>query len=152
MVTPMAPKTDIKSIVAGVDGSESSRTALHWAYAEAAHHGASLTVVTTWQPPSLPMSPPYGSLPSEGYETQPRTDALSLLDRFVGELDIRSPAVDVRTSIEEGNPAKVLIERSKQADLLVVGSRGHGGFAGMLLGSVSQHLVAHADCPVVVIR
>ena len=58
----------------------------------------------------------------------------------------------MRTSIEEGNPAKVLIERSKEADLLVVGSRGHGGFAGMLLGSVSQHLVAHADCPLVVVR
>jgi nucleotide-binding universal stress UspA family protein len=52
----------------------------------------------------------------------------------------------------EGNPAKVLIDQSGQADLLVVGSRGHGGFAGMLLGSISQHVSAHADCPVVVIR
>ncbi len=54
--------------------------------------------------------------------------------------------VDVRTSIAEGNPAKVLIERSKEADLLVVGARGREGFAGMLLGSVSQHIVAHAEC------
>lgn len=60
--------------------------------------------------------------------------------------------MDIRTSVEEGNPAKVLIERSKEADLLVVGCRGHGGFAGMLLGSVSHHLVAHAECAVVVIR
>jgi nucleotide-binding universal stress UspA family protein len=60
--------------------------------------------------------------------------------------------VDVRTSIEEGSPAKVLIERSQGADLLVVGSRGLEGFTGMLLGSVSQHLVAHAHCPVVVVR
>ena len=60
--------------------------------------------------------------------------------------------MDVRNSIEQGNPAKVLIELSGGADLLVVGSRGHGGFAGMLLGSVSQHLVAHAACPVVVVR
>ena len=139
--------TDINSIIAGVDGSDTSRAALHWAYAEAAHHGASLTVVTVWQPPTLPLSPP----PAD-YETQPRTDALALLDRFVAELDTHEPAVDVRTSIEEGNPAKVLIERSKDGDLLVVGSRGHGGFAGMLLGSVSQHLVAHASCPVVVVR
>ena len=64
-----------------------------------------------------------------------------------------TPAVDVRTSVEEGkNPAEVLIDRSAEADLLVVGSRGHGGFIGMLLGSVSQHLVAHANCPVVIVR
>ena len=144
---------DLKLIIAGVDGSDSSRAALHWAYDEATHHGAALTVVTTWQPPStLPMAPPYGQLTDEGYSHQPKTDALSLLDSFVAELEPRDPAVDVRTSIEEGSPAKVLIERSKGADLLVVGSRGRGGFAGMLLGSVSQHLVAHAHCPVVVLR
>ena len=143
---------ETKHIVVGVDGSDQSRAALSWAYDEAAHHGASLTVVATWSPPALPMSPPYGSLPTEGYEDQPRTEALALLDRFTAELTPRTPAVQVSTSIEEGHPAKVLIERSAQADLLVVGSRGHGGFAGMLLGSVSQHLVAHADCPVVVVR
>jgi nucleotide-binding universal stress UspA family protein len=58
----------------------------------------------------------------------------------------------MQTSIEEGNAAKVLIERSKGADLMVVGSRGRDGFAGMLLGSVSQHLVAHAHCPVTIVR
>jgi nucleotide-binding universal stress UspA family protein len=142
----------ISSIIAGVDGSDSSRAALRWAYDEAGHHGASLTVLASWQPPALPMSPPYGSLPEEGYERQPKTDALALLDRFVAELEPRTPEVDVRTLIEEGSPAKVLIERSRDADLLVVGSRGLGGFAGMVLGSVSQHLVAHAHCPVVVVR
>jgi nucleotide-binding universal stress UspA family protein len=143
---------DIKLIIVGVDGSKSSRAALEWAYAEATHHGAALTVVTTWQPPALPLSPPYGALGDKDYEDQPRTSALALLDKIVAELPARSPAVDVRTSIEEGSPAKVLIERSQEADLLVVGSRGRDGFAGMLLGSVSQHLVAHAHCPVVVIR
>ena len=143
---------DIKMIIAGVDGSESSRTALRWAYDEATHHGASLTVVSTWHPPSLPMAPPYGSLPDKDYETQPKETALGVLEALVAELETRTPEVDVHTSLEEGNPAKVLIERSKEADLMVVGSRGHGGFAGMLLGSVSQHLVAHASCPVVVVR
>lgn len=144
--------SEIKLIVVGVDGSDSSRTALEWAYDEATHHGASLTVVSTWHPPALPMTPPYGSIPPEDYGGQPRRDALDLLERFTAALVPREPAVDVRTSVEEGNPAKVLIERSKDADLLVVGSRGHGGFKGMLLGSVSQHLVAHSECPVVVVR
>jgi nucleotide-binding universal stress UspA family protein len=146
----MAP---IKLIVVGVDGSDHSRSALQWAYEEAAHHGATLTVVTTWYPPALPMTPPYGSLPPDDYGSQPRKEAYALLERFTSSLVPTTPPVEVRTSVEEGkNPAKVLIERSKEADLLVVGYRGYGGFAGMLLGSVSQHVVAHAECPVVVIR
>lgn len=144
--------SEIKHIIVGVDGSDSSRAAFKWAYDEAAHHGASLTAVSTWHPPALPMTPPYGSIPDKGYESQPKRDALALLEKFTAELEPRDPEVDVRTSVEEGNPSKVLIERSKEADLLVVGSRGHGGFAGMLLGSVSQHIVGHADCPVVVVR
>jgi len=145
--------TEINRIVVGVDGSESSRAALTWAYNEAAHHGASLTAVTTWRAPTnLPMSPPYGSIPDKDYESQPRRDALALLEQSTAGLDTRDPAVDVRTSIEEGHPTEVLIERSREADLLVVGSRGYGGFKGMLLGSISQQLVAHAECPVVVVR
>jgi nucleotide-binding universal stress UspA family protein len=143
---------EIKLIVVGVDGSDSSRKALSWAYDEAAHHGASITAISTWHPPAMPMTPPYGSIPPEGYASQPKQEALNLLERFVSALDVREPAVDVQTAVEEGNPAEVLIERSKEADLVVVGSRGHGGFKGMLLGSVSQHLVAHAECPVVVVR
>jgi nucleotide-binding universal stress UspA family protein len=143
---------DIKLIIAGVDGSEKSQAALQWAYDEATHHGASLTVVMTWHVPTLPQSPPYGALTEKDYESRPKMDALGVLEGMVAKLEKRTPEVDLRTSIEEGNPAKVLIERSKGADLVVVGSRGHGGFAGMLLGSVSQHLVAHAHCPVVVVR
>jgi nucleotide-binding universal stress UspA family protein len=144
--------SEIKTIVTGVDGSDSSKAALQWAYDEATHHGAALTVVMTWHRPTLPMSPPYGTLPEDDYETLPKENALKQLDSFVADLVPRTPAVDIRTAIEEGNPVKVLLERSKTADLLVVGSRGRDGFKGMLLGSVSQHLVAHAECPVVVIR
>jgi nucleotide-binding universal stress UspA family protein len=144
--------TEIKRIVVGVDGSDTSRKALAWAYDEAAHHAAQITAVSTWHPPAMPMTPPYGSLPPEGYAGQPQRDALDLLEKFVADLEVRDPAVDVSTSVEQGNPAEVLIERSKDADLLVVGSRGHGGFRGMLLGSVSHHLVAHAQCPIVVVR
>jgi nucleotide-binding universal stress UspA family protein len=144
--------TDIKNIIVGVDGSDSSKAALEWAYNEAAHHGAALMVIAAFGPPAIPMTPPYGSVPPEGYGTQPKQNALDLLDQLTSPLEAKTPAVDVRTVVEEGSPAKVLIERSKDADLLVVGSRGHGGFAGMLLGSVSHHLVAHAECPVVVVR
>jgi len=145
---------EIKLIVVGVDGSDNSRAALEWAYDEAAHHGASLTVVNAWHPPSsLPMAPPYGHLPPEDYESQPKREALALLEQFTSALVPKTPAVDVRTSVEEGkNPAEVLIERSSEADLVVVGSRGRGGFLGMLLGSVSQHLVTHGNCPVVTVR
>ena len=73
------------------------------------------------------MSPPYGSLPPEGYETQPEKDAREMLERLTDELEPREPAVDVRISISKGNPAKVLIDMSQGADLIVVGSRGHGG-------------------------
>jgi nucleotide-binding universal stress UspA family protein len=142
----------INSIVVGVDGSDSSRAALQWAHEEAAHHGASLTVVTAWHLPTLPMSPPFGTLPAEGYESQPKRNALAVLERLVAGLEATEPAVDVRSSIVEGNPAKVLIDRSSECDLLVVGSRGLEGFSGMLLGSVSQHVVAHAHCPVVVVK
>ena len=144
--------TEIKHIVVGVDGSDHSRKALRWAYDEAAHHDAQITAVSSWHPPAMPMTPPYGSVPPEGYVSQPKQNALDLLEKFVSDLEVREPAVDVHTSVEEGNPAEVLIRRSKEADLLVVGSRGHGGFKGMLLGSVSHHLVAHAECPVVVVR
>jgi nucleotide-binding universal stress UspA family protein len=75
-----------------------------------------------------------------------------MLEQLVADLETRTPAVELQTSVEQGNAAKVLIERSKGADLMVVGSRGRDGFAGMLLGSVSQHVVAHAHCPVTVVR
>jgi len=143
---------NIRRIVVGVDGSDSSQAALRWAYDEAASHGASLTVVTAWHPPRLPQTPPYGSLPPEGYLHQPQHNALALLDGLTAGLADTRPEVEVRTVVEEGNPAEVLIEHSARADLVVVGSRGHGGFAGMLLGSVSHHLVAHSKCPVVVRR
>ena len=133
-------------------GSDNSRAALRWAYDEAAHHGASLNAVMVWHAPSLPMQPPYGSLPPEGYESQPARDAVDLLERLTAELDARKPAVEV-TELDATRKSRQGADRVVWgADLLVVGSRGHGGFAGMLLGSVSQHLVAHSACPVVVVR
>ena len=117
---------EIKQIVVGVDGSESSRAALEWAYNEAAHHGASLVAVSTWHPPTLPLGPGYGSMPPEGYESQPERDARDVLERLTEDLEPRTPEVDVRISISKGSPAKVLIDMSQSADLLVVGSAARG--------------------------
>jgi nucleotide-binding universal stress UspA family protein len=134
-------------IVVGVDGSDSSLKALCWAARQAELTNSTLELITTWD---WPMS--YGwavPLPSD-YD--PRTTAQSLLDDAIATLGPTDPALDVHTTVVEGHPAPVLLQASRTADLLVVGSRGHGEFAGMLLGSVSEHCVTNAHCPVVVLR
>jgi len=139
-----------KTIVVGVDGSPNSRTALTWAAAEAAQHNTDLVVVNVWEHTLLP---PSGSVSvSERYVPDPsqRTaeDLLGIIKEVLGE----DPPVLVKPQVKQGNPAKVLIDDSADADLLVVGTRGHGGFRGLVLGSVSQHVAAYAKCPVAVIR
>ena len=139
-----------KTIVVGVDGSPSSRKALTWAAAEAADHGADLVVLNVWEHTLLP---PAGSVSvSERYVPDPsqRTseDLLQVIKEELGE----DPPVAVQARVKQGRPAKVLIEESADANLLVVGQRGHGGFAGLVLGSVSHHVAAYAKCSVAVIR
>jgi nucleotide-binding universal stress UspA family protein len=97
------------------------------------------------------MAPPYGSFPWEGSFDFSAT-ARQALTASISEVLGSDPKVEVETAVVEGNAAHVLLERSATADLLVVGSRGHGAFAGMLLGSVSHHVTAHAKCAVAVIR
>jgi nucleotide-binding universal stress UspA family protein len=142
--------SELKIIVVGVDGSAGSRKALTWAAAEAAIHGSDLVVVNVWEHTLLP---PAGSVSvSERYVPDPsqRTadDLLQVIKEELGD----EPPVPVQPRVKQGRPAKVLIEESADADLLVVGPRGHGGFAGLVLGSVSQHVAAYAKCPVVVVR
>ena len=139
-----------KTIVVGVDGSPGSRKALTWAAAEAVAHGAELVVLNVWEHTLLP---PAGSVSvSERYvpDESQRTaeDLVKLIKEELGE----DPPVVVQPRVKEGNPAKVLIEQSEDADLLVVGTRGHGGFRGLVLGSVSQHVAGYAKCPVAVVR
>ena len=134
-------------VVVGVDGSDASIHALEWAFTQAQLTGAELEVVTAWQwPLSLGMPLPVAT----GYD--PAADAQRALDGMVGPLAARFPTVAVRTRPVEGHPAEVLVEASRHAGLLVVGSRGHGTLSGALLGSVSQHCVAHAASPVLVHR
>jgi nucleotide-binding universal stress UspA family protein len=139
-----------KTILVGVDGSPGSRTALNWAAAEAADHRADLVVLTVWERALLP---PMGSgeVPDHDVSDPSRTATEDLIKVIREELG-DDPPVLVQPRAKQGNAAKVLIEESADADLLVVGPRGHGGFRGLVLGSVSQHVAAYAKCPVAVIR
>ena len=138
------------TIVVGVDGSPGSRKALAWAAAEAADHGAELLVLNVWEHTLLP---PAGSVSvSERMVPEPsQTTADELLQVIKEELG-ENPPIPVKAHVRQGRPAKILIDESEGADLLVVGHRGHGGFAGLVLGSVSQHVAAYAKCPVTVVR
>lgn len=135
-------------IVVGVDGSQSSRAALRWAVEEARLRQATLDVVHAWRVP-YQSGYPVGMvvLPVERVEE----DARRLLDRAVGEVDARGiPAVERILVCDSA--ARALLDSAKGAGLIVVGSRGRGGFAGLLLGSVSQTVLHHAACPVMVVR
>ena len=139
-----------KTVLVGVDGSDSSRTALAWAAAEAADHGAELVVLNVWEHTLLP---PAGSVSvSEHYVPDPSQRTAEDLRGEITQVLGGEPPVVVQPRLKQGNPAKVLIEESADADLLVVGTRGHGGFSGLVLGSVSQHVAAYARCPVTVVR
>jgi nucleotide-binding universal stress UspA family protein len=142
--------TDFR-IVAGVDGSDSSISALRWAIGQAGLTGAAVDAVTAWHYPIATGG--YGWAPTgmdQGDDFQEIAEK-TLADAISNTLDPGSD-VRVRPRVVEGNPAQVLLEAADGASLLVVGSRGHGGFTEALLGSVSQHCVHHAPCPVVVIR
>ena len=143
--------SDASRIVVGVDGSAASRAAFRWAVRQAELTGATVQAITAWQYP----------VATGGYAWAPvavldSTDLQEAAEKTLA--DEVSEVVGARTDIKvqpravEGNPAQVLLEAAADADLLVVGSRGHGGFASALLGSVSQHCVHHANCPVVIIR
>lgn len=134
-------------IVVGVDGSPSAKAALRWGLAQARRTGGRLRAVMAWE------IPVYASwMPMVPFEDL-GVAAGKVLSASVSEaLDVEEPDVEVLETVLPGHPAQVLVDESAHAALLVVGSRGHGAFAGTLLGSVSQHCAQHAHCPVVVVR
>lgn len=134
-------------VVAGVDGSQSSLAALRWAASQADRTGATLHAVAAWAWPGS-----YGWAMPLPDDFDPAADAGKVLKEAADGLRADHPGLAVVTEVVEGHPAAVLVEASRGADLLVVGGRGHSQLAGMLLGSVSAHCVAHAHCPVVVYR
>ncbi len=134
-------------IVVGVDGSDTSVSALRWACRYAVQSDSSVEAVTAWEwPTSLG---PAVAIP-EDYD--PATDADTVLHQTVDPLSREFPSVTIRPRAVEGHPAQTLVEASRHADLLVVGNRGHGELSGLLIGSVSQYCVAHAESPVLVYR
>lgn len=136
--------------VVGVDGSAGSERALDWAFLEAADRGGSVHVVSSWQHPLRYAGDVWGLGMDPSAETglvhAAEAEAVRLVD-----VATRDRLVATTTAVAEGHPAQVLVDAVTPGDLLVVGSRGHGGFVGALIGSVSQHLVTHACCPVVVV-
>ena len=136
-----------KRIVVGVDGSPSSMTALRWAIGQAKLTGAEVEAVTAWSCPSG-----YGWAPLSEGAPDFEGDAGKILFEALAEVSGIAPDVVVEPLVVQGHAAEALVRAAEGADLLVVGSRGHGGFAGMLLGSVAQHCVHHAPCPVLVLR
>jgi nucleotide-binding universal stress UspA family protein len=133
-------------IVVGVDGSEESKETLRFALEEARRRHTKVHVVhafTQWEP-----------IPGTGESEQDRSPQereawlAALVREVVGEV----ADVDIGQSTVEDDPAPALLAAAQSAELLIVGSRGHGGFAGLLLGSVSQQCAHHAPCPVVIVR
>jgi nucleotide-binding universal stress UspA family protein len=138
-----------KKIVVGVDGSDSSKAALAWGIRQARLTGAPLQVVMTWE---YPMT--YGWVVPLPDGLDMAAEGSAELDRVIQEAIEADPgpAIDITKSVIQGHPAPVLIHEAQGAALVVVGSRGHGEFAGMLLGSVSEHLSTQAPCPVLIVR
>ena len=137
--------TQQRRIVVGVDGSPASLDALTWAVRQASLTGAAVEAVTAWQFPAT-----YGGYPVDA-GTDWQANAQAIQDTAVKEA-LGDEATSLLRRVAQGHSVRVLLDAAAEAELLVVGSRGHGGFTGMLLGSVSEHVVAHAPCAVVVIR
>jgi nucleotide-binding universal stress UspA family protein len=138
------PHLGRKRIVVGVDGSETSQRALDWALEEGLVHKAGVEVVHAWSVPSL-------AVPSFANAYAPfDEDARRTVDQALARADTRGLST-VRTVVRRGSGGEVLVRLAEGADLVVVGSRGLGGFKGLLLGSVSHQVTHHAPCPVVVV-
>ena len=144
------------TIVVGVDASDGARDAWRWAVAEARLRGARLRAVYAWRL-SYPRGEGYGYLigPADvspyGGPSDQRRAAEQVLERATADMLREADGVELEREVIQGPAADVLVDAAADADLLVVGSRGHGGFVGLLLGSVSRHCADHASCPVVIV-
>jgi nucleotide-binding universal stress UspA family protein len=142
-----APATS-NGIVAAIDGSETSIGAALWAARQAGLTASTLEIVIAWHWPAFSGLAP--ASPDNEYD--PEEDARGILDEAVLGVRAAYPAVEVRGTIINGPPARTVVQAADAANLLVVGSRGHGEVVGKLLGSVSEHCVTNASCSVLVFR
>ena len=133
-------------IVVGVDGSDSSKQALRWAGAIAAATGCRIDAVMTWQVANM------AGLAYVAPDIDLSKDTDKALTKTVDEVFGTERPADLQTIVRNGGAARVLVELSEGARMIVVGSRGHGGFKGLLLGSVSAAVAEHASCPVLVVH
>ena len=138
-------------IVVGVDGSPQAKRAVSWALEEAGAHGDEVLLVHAWEFPAILTISYHG--PTLPVFSREEVEKLSqqLLDKAADEARRQAPTLTVSTRLVEGHPGKVLVEAAQGARLLVVGSRGMGGFKGMVMGSVSTSCVHHARCPIVIV-
>ena len=141
-------------IVVGTDGSKSACAAVAWAAREAALRGAELHVIHAWTPGLAAYPSPWYTPSDVGVEASveaSQTIAARICETAREQATTAAPGVNVRCETIEGGSTQVLLDQSKDADLLVVGARGHGGFIGLVLGSVSDQCARHAHIPVVVV-
>ncbi|MEY2740144.1 MAG: universal stress protein [Ilumatobacteraceae bacterium] len=140
---------EIRRVIVGTDGSPASDRAVRWAAHEARAHGALLEILHGWTMPL--MIDPGGMVPMVGVSPD---DMQRQAERVVSGAITSAKAIAgdyVMGKVEQRSPAGFLVEESQRADVVVVGSRGHGGFVGLVLGSVAQQVATHSHCPVVVV-
>lgn len=146
----VVPGPDAGRVVVGIDGSELSLGAVRQAFRTASLRRAGLTIVHAWAAPNF--DAPGTAVPTALVLEEVEQDELRAMAETVAGLREQYPDVTVEQRLVHGKASKVLIDASRGAELIVVGSRGRGGFASLLLGSVSHAVLHHAQCPVLVVR
>ena len=142
----MSEVRDVRTIVVGVDGSDASVSALRHAQALAVPLSAKVIALACWDYP--PVYDGYVAVGIDDFDVR----AGEILEEAVVKAFGPERPSNLATRLSQGHPRRLLIDASKSADMLVLGRRGHGGFSGLLLGSVSSACVAHAHCPVLVVH
>jgi nucleotide-binding universal stress UspA family protein len=142
----------METIVVGVDGSAAARAALEFAAREAILRETRLRIVCAWEIPPAVYSGGFAPTLDQPTLDAFRAGAETIVNEAVATARELQPGIECEGKAVQGQPAEVLLQEARDADLIVVSNRGHGGFASLLLGSVSHQVVQHAPCPVTVVR